>query len=198
MQSLDARISGALSGRNALERLTSEPSCLRMFFRHTAFSRYHDGVEERPRDHRGGKVLKFERPAAQSAQLSIIHLHHYTPVRLSRGSFQFGLASAARVGVPGRREAAGWFCQGCFQGADLNFTPIRSACRHTTMQCRMALSKSRSNFGGSAVASGSHIPAPVDEKFRTVQSVMEALLPKMILPDLRTLCRGEILRSPRS
>src|ERR1700722_11933355 len=62
----------------------------------------------------------------------------------------------------------------------------------------MALSKSRSNFGGSTAALGSHTAAPVDEKFRTVQSIMEALLPKMILPAFSSLCRGTVLRSPRS
>ena len=82
--------------------------------------------------------------------------------------------------------------------SDLNFTPIRSACRQTTMQCRMALSKSRSNFGGIAGALVSRIAAPVDDKFRMEQSITEAPLPKMIWPDLRTRCRGAFLRSPRS
>jgi hypothetical protein len=85
-----------------------------------------------------------------------------------------------------------------YRWSGLNFTPIRSAPRHTTVQCRMALSKSSSNFGGSAAALGSHIAAPVDEKFRTVQSITDAPLPIIIWPDLRTRCRGAILRSPRS
>jgi hypothetical protein len=65
-------------------------------------------------------------------------------------------------------------------GANRNFTPVRSRCRQTTVQCQTAFSKSRSNFGGKAVALGSDMQAPVDEKFRTVQSIMEALFPKMI------------------
>jgi hypothetical protein len=97
--------------------------------------------------------------------------------------------------LPPRREggrAAG------YRVSDLNFTPIRSACRQTTMQCRMALSKSRSNFGGIAAALVSRIAAPVDDKFRMEQSITEAPLLKMIWPDLRTRCRGAFLRSPRS
>jgi hypothetical protein len=85
-----------------------------------------------------------------------------------------------------------------YRVSDLNFTPSRSACRQTTMQCRMALSKSRSNFGGIAGALVSRIAAPVDDKFRMEQSITEAPLLKMIWPDLRTRCRGAFLRSPRS
>ena len=47
----------------------------------------------------------------------------------------------------------------------LNFTPIRSTCRQTTVQCQTAFSKSRSNFGGKAVELGSQMQAPVDKNF---------------------------------
>jgi hypothetical protein len=77
-------------------------------------------------------------------------------------------------------------CAADYRWSDLNFTPIRSAPRHTTMQCRMALSKSSSNFGGSAAALGNQIAASVDEKFRTVQSITEAPLPIIIWPALRS------------
>jgi hypothetical protein len=81
------------------------------------------------------------------------------------------------------------------QGADLNFTPNQQRRRHTTMQCRVPLSKCRSNFAGKTAALGSHSPAPAGEKFRTVQST-EASLPRTILPAIRAICRGRIRRSP--
>jgi glucose/arabinose dehydrogenase len=49
----------------------------------------------------------------------------------------------------------------------------------TTVQCQTALSKIRSNFGGKAVVLGSEMQAPVDEKFRTVQPMTEALFPRI-------------------
>src|ERR1700722_2310223 len=65
------------------------------------------------------------------------------------------------------------------------------------MQCRMALSKCRSNFTGRLAAFFSHSPAPAGEKFRTVQS-KKVPLPKAILPTIRIWCLGTILRSPHS
>src|SRR6516164_7365341 len=65
------------------------------------------------------------------------------------------------------------------------------------MQCRVVLSKCKSNFIGKKTAFVTHSAAPAGEKFRTVQAT-EVPLATMILPTIRTWCLGTILRSPPS
>jgi hypothetical protein len=70
------------------------------------------------------------------------------------------------------------------QGTDLNLTPIQKGRRHTTMQCRVTLSKCRSNITGKLRAFFSHTAAPAGEKFRTVQST-ESPLARVIFPTIK-------------
>jgi hypothetical protein len=64
------------------------------------------------------------------------------------------------------------------------------------MQCRVTLSKCRSNFTGKLRAFLSHSAAPAGEKFRTVQST-ESPLGREILPTIKISCLGMSLRSAR-
>src|SRR5580704_11453460 len=65
---------------------------------------------------------------------------------------------------------------------------------HPVVQCRVTLSKCRSNFAGKLTAFFSHSAAPTGEKFQTAQST-ESPLARVILPSIKIWCLGMNLRS---